>query len=482
MPHSDLKKELSTDVGTSPMRSAKIPMRPNLVRRCIDIIMGQPYAADASSLGKLLKSMDTNERLLHATQLAARKLSSADNFDQVLRDVLALCIEAVGAYGGTIYLHDPVKKRLLFHHVFPDSVWERLPFREIPEDAGVAGQAFLTRQTIISKFDENNEETRRQISDATGVVVTTMITVPLMMADESPIGVVQLINKNEGVFNESDAAVLETVSSISTLAYLNSRLVEESARASSLLGMGKVGHDIGNLAASLFANISFVEITLSGMQDEFKENDVALGYVDSLASMLSELQASVDRIVGYSRLISDLSAGRELRPNKKLAPMAETIQTAAAYLESEGRKNCVALRYEIDKEAPATHHDELYIFRIVQNLVGNAIKAVKETLPEDWRDQFAEEDEAIFGEVVVAYQFVDGKHVIEVKDTGPGMPTEVAERILAGNARSQWDKGSGSGWGTKIVLELAATHEGLVSIDSSPGKGATFRVEFPHRP
>ena len=57
--------------------------------------------------------MDTNERLLHATQLAARKLSSAENFDQVLRDVLAICIEAVGAYGGTIYLHDPVKKRLL---------------------------------------------------------------------------------------------------------------------------------------------------------------------------------------------------------------------------------------------------------------------------------------------------------------------------------------------------------------------------------
>jgi two-component system OmpR family sensor kinase len=162
--------------------------------------------------------------------------------------------------------------------------------------------------------------------------------------------------------------------------------------------------------------------------------------------------------------------------------MAETIQTAAAYLESEGRKNCVALRYEIDKDAPATHHDELYIIRIVQNLVGNAIKAVKETLPEDWQDQFAEEDEAIFGEVVVSYHFVDGKHVIEVKDSGPGMPVDVAERILAGNARSQWDKGSGSGWGTKIVLELATTHEGLVSIDSSPGKGATFRVEFPHRP
>jgi signal transduction histidine kinase len=60
------------------------------------------------------------------------------------------------------------------------------------------------------------------------------------------------------------------------------------------------------------------------------------------------------------------------------------------------------------------------------------------------------------------------------------MSREIAERILAGDARSQWDKSSGSGWGTKIVLELAATHNAKVSIDSEPGKGSTFRVAFPH--
>ncbi len=104
---------------------------------------------------------------------------------------------------------------------------------------------------------------------------------------------------------------------------------------------------------------------------------------------------------------------------------------------------------------------------------------MKETIPDDWHARLAEDQEAIVGEVIVRYRF-DGEHVIEICDTGPGMSKEIAERILSGTARSQWDKGAGSGWGTKIVLELAATHHGAVKIDSEVGHGSTFKVVFPN--
>ncbi len=424
--------------------------------------------------------METNERLLQAVQLSARKLVSTGDFDQLLREVLILCIEAVGAFGGTIYLHDPAKRRLRFHHVLPQSVSERLPFREIPDDAGVAGQVFHSRQTVVSQLRDEQDATRTNVEEATGVVVHTMITVPLMMENEEPIGVVQLINKLGGYFSEADALVLDTVASISTMASLNSRLLEETTRASSLLGMGKVGHDIGNFAASLEASFVYAGSTLEGMMAEFKGNDLALDYAHSLQVMIQEADSGINRIVRYARLISDLSAGKELRPEKRLATMGQTIQLAAAYLESDGRRSCVALRYDMQHDAPPTMHDDFYVFRIVQNLVGNAIKAVKETLPDDWLAKFQDEDESIFGEVEIKYRFEDGQHVILVRDTGPGMPEEVVERILAGTALSRWDKGSGSGWGMKIVLELAATHQGHVTIDSHPGEGSTFRVAFPH--
>lgn len=426
--------------------------------------------------------MDSQAQLLRAVQLATRKLSGTEKFDHLVKDVLAICVEAVGAEGGTIYLHDSARKMLVFRHVLPPEVADKLPFKELPDDQGTSGQAFQTRQTVVSHTGGPTGETQKAIATATGISPRTMITVPLFIEGMEPIGVVQLLNKKEGEFTEADAAVLDTVASVSTMAYINQRLSEEITRASSLLGMGKVGHDIGNLAASLFSNLSFIEPTLEGLRAEFDGNETASLYADTLAAMIDDLHTSVDRIVRYSRLISDLAAGKGLRPVFTVAPMSDTIETAAAFLESEGRANGVALRYLIEKDAAATAHDEMFIFRIVQNLVGNAIKAVKETLPDDWKSQIPEDGDAVFGEVIIKYFFNGVNHIIEVTDTGAGMSKETAERILAGQARSQWDKNSGSGWGTKIVLELAATHQATVSIDSELGRGSTFRLTMPHQP
>ncbi len=427
--------------------------------------------------------MQDNDQLIRAVQVATRKLASSGKFDLLLKDVLAICVDAVGASGGTIYVHEPASKRLRFQHVLPEEIEPKLPMKDVPDDFGMAGKAFQTRKTLVAEFPDKPESERNPFEAATGVTVRSMLACPLMMENEEPIGVVQLLNKLDGSFTQSDVAVLETVAGVSTMAFLNYRLTDEASRASTLLGMGKVSHDIGNLAASLYATLSYSSLTMDGLKETLAKDhcgEEATLYVDSIVDMHGDLQKSIDRIVGYSRLISDLSAGRALRPNKLLAPLAGTIQTSAAYLESEGRKNHVALKYEIGQDAPALLHDELYLFRIVQNLVGNAIKAVKETVPDDWTDRMDLDDEAVLGEVSVRYCFHGGEHVIEVHDTGPGMSRETAEKILSGNARSQWDKGGGSGWGTKIVLELAATHNAKVSIDSELGNGSTFRVTFPH--
>lgn len=422
------------------------------------------------------------DQLIRAVQVATRKLASSGNFDHLMKDVLAICVDAVGASGGTIYLHDAATHRLNFQHVLPDSVRNKLPVLDIADDFGAAGQAFQTRKTVCRDFPLKAQSAWNEFEIATGEQVQSIVATPLMMEDEEPIGVVQLLNKTEGVFTDTDCAVLDTVAAVATMAYLNFRLTEESTRASTLLGMGKVSHDIGNLAASLYATLSFSEMAIGGLQVNLatvKLDAEAENYLDSLGSMFSELKESVDRIVGYSRLVSDMSAGRELRPNKVVGVMGPTVQTSAAYLASQARASAVDLIMEVDEQCPATLHDELYIFRIVQNLVGNAIKAVQQTIPEDvYIDP--DDDNPPQGEVTVRYRFDDGFHNIEVQDSGPGMPPEISDRLLRGTARSMWDRGGGSGWGMKIVLELAATHDANVSIDSELGKGSTFRIQIPH--
>ena len=421
--------------------------------------------------------MDSNERLIQAVQLATRKLVSSGNFDDLMKDVLKICVEAVDAFGGTIYLHDPEEHRLRFQHVLPTTIRDRLPVRDVADDYGAVGRAFQSRQTVRRSFPPKPQSEWNDFERGTGFAVVSIIATPLLMEDETPIGVVQLINKRDGDFNDADSAVLDTVAAVASMAYANVRLTEESTRASTLLGMGKVSHDIGNLAASLKASIGYGDLAMHGLKDHLTKrapDPTVTKLVGLLDPLFTDLRESTDQIVGYSRLISDLAAGRELRPNRKLTAMADAIRRSAEYLESDGRSQHVQLTLDIDADAPPTLHDELYVMRIVQNLVGNAIKAVHETAPDD--------AEGVIGEVHVHYCFDGENHVIEVSDTGRGMDKQTADRILSGQARSQWDKASGSGWGTKIVLELAATHGGKVSIDSKPAHGATFRVTLPHDP
>lgn len=426
--------------------------------------------------------MDINARLIKAVQLATHTLSGHGEFDSLLKKVLKISVDAVGAEGGTIYLHDPATNRLVFQHVEPPEVEPRLPMKDIADDFGMAGAAFQEKRTLLREIPERPESEHNPFEVATGIVVRSMVATPLMMEQEDPIGVVQLLNKKDGPFNDTDGAVLDTIAAVATMAYLNYRLQEESTRASTLLGMGKVSHDIGNLAASLYASLSFSEMAIVCLKDSLKEvalDETSLENLEALDPMVGDLKQSVDRIVGYSRLISDMSAGRELRPNYTLGQMGETILRGSAYLEPEARSKHVDLVYDIDLEASETGYDDLYVFRIVQNLVGNSIKAVRETIADEQIDSASEDDR--FGTVISRYRTDGNEHIFEVSDTGPGMPREVANRILSGNARSQWSKAGGSGWGTKIVLELAASHGGKVEIDSEVGAGTTFRVRFPHR-
>lgn len=423
--------------------------------------------------------MTTRTPLLKAVHLASRKLASSGNFDTLLREVLEICVEAVGATGGTIYLHDKDKRRLIFRHVLPEEVAGKLP-TDVPDDFGVVGKVFQTRKTEISHFEVPRQS---DLEGGSGIVVRTMITVPLMLEDEEPLGVVQLINKEGGDFDESDAMVLDTVSAISTMAYLNTRLLDESTRASQLLGMGQIAHDIKNLAFALAANVSYSDMTVDEIEKHADEaGDPKLrSHAEDIRTIFEELMQSIDRVKRYSTLISDLSAGKALQPKMSVGTLSQTIELSAAFMESEARSKGIELKYDIQTEPPEVLHDEMYVFRIVQNLVSNAIKATSEVIPEADRLRAQYGDGPPVGEVTVRYRYDDGWHHIEIEDKGPGMTEETAEKILRGSMRSVWAHNSGSGWGTKIVLALAQALDAKVGIESELGKGSIFRISIPHR-
>jgi len=76
--------------------------------------------------------------------------------------------------------------------------------------------------------------------------------------------------------------------------------------------------------------------------------------------------------------------------------------------------------------------------------------------------------------------------IVEVRDTGPGLAPEQAERVFerfyrADPARTRRDGSSSTGLGLAIVAALVSVHQGSVEVESENGSGATFRVRLPLR-
>ena len=65
--------------------------------------------------------------------------------------------------------------------------------------------------------------------------------------------------------------------------------------------------------------------------------------------------------------------------------------------------------------------------------------------------------------------------VVEIEDSGPGVPAEMKEQIFNPFVTT---KKSGVGLGLAIVSKIVDAHGGSLKLVSEPGHGACFRIEF----
>ena len=68
--------------------------------------------------------------------------------------------------------------------------------------------------------------------------------------------------------------------------------------------------------------------------------------------------------------------------------------------------------------------------------------------------------------------------VIRVRDSGPGIPPKIRERLFFPFFTS---KPGGSGMGLAVARKIVESHHGILDVDSGTGRGATFIVKLPLR-
>lgn len=116
----------------------------------------------------------------------------------------------------------------------------------------------------------------------------------------------------------------------------------------------------------------------------------------------------------------------------------------------------------IDQDVPKTiYADEVRLRQVLINLLGNAVKFTVE------------------GGVKLMATYNDGRLVVTVSDTGPGISIEDQERVFQAFERGRGRAETGAGLGLTITLRLVELMHGEVSLDSLPGEGCTVSVHVP---
>ena len=214
----------------------------------------------------------------------------------------------------------------------------------------------------------------------------------------------------------------------------------------------------GNAAHELRTPLALMQTKLELFCEEHADADAETMQMAAFQmEQLDRLSALVRTLLSMSNLQS-VSRIDEI----PLAPLAEEILTDLAPLAQEKQ---VTLRQDCE-EVSMVGSDAL-IYRLLFNLIENAIKYNKTG-----------------GTVFVSVKQADENVILEVADTGSGIPEDCMEHIVEPFFRvdkSRSRQMGGVGLGLALVREIALLHGGSVRAEARAEGGTVFRVVLPRQ-
>ncbi len=230
------------------------------------------------------------------------------------------------------------------------------------------------------------------------------------------------------------------------LAIANKSLLEAEAamrRAERLAALGQLtaglAHELRNPLASI-----------KGSADLLARASAAR---DPMARELGEIISSeVDRT---NLLVTRfLAFARPLEPQREIADITEVIDRAAAHAS-------VSIIRDYAPEVPRIPIDPALMEQVFINLLSNAAQSSGTAEP---------------AHVIVVTRVVGNTVETSVTDNGAGIPSDKIETIFNPFFTT---KQAGVGLGLAIVSKIVDGHGGKIAVESTPGKGSTFRLSLP---
>jgi PAS domain S-box-containing protein len=163
-----------------------------------------------------------------------------------------------------------------------------------------------------------------------------------------------------------------------------------------------------------------------------------------------------------------LALARQSAPEHQEIALDQIVREAVELLAYQLRVDNVEVVLNLADDLPALWADPHQLHQVVVNLVTNAHHAMREVATPRALTLVTRADPA------------PRRVLLEVNDTGPGIPSEIQGRIFEPFFTTK-PPGQGTGLGLSLCQGIIEDHGGSIRVESRPGHGATFLVELPVR-
>jgi PAS domain S-box-containing protein len=282
------------------------------------------------------------------------------------------------------------------------------------------------------------------------------------------IGTLSFGARTRETFAEDELSLMKTVSDLVSVAMERERLLEQARRQAEDLNRAGAAKDrfLAALSHELRTPLTPVLAAVSAFQGDA-----------ALPADLREIFATIQRNIGLEvRLIDDLLdvtriVTGKMRLVKRPADVSAALRDAARILSADLEAKGLVLTLDTPGEPYVISADPVRLQQVFWNLLRNAIKFT----PAGGRVAIAARRKA----------GASGKErvVVDVTDTGAGIPPETLSRLFAPFEQGDAPAGraaGGLGLGLTISRAVVEMHGGRIRASSAgPGRGATFTVELP---
>jgi two-component system, sporulation sensor kinase E len=208
---------------------------------------------------------------------------------------------------------------------------------------------------------------------------------------------------------------------------------------------------VGEMAAAIGHEVRNPMTTVRGYLQIFQKKVDFTKYSEQLVTMIEEMDRANTIITEF------LSLAKNKAVKRKRGNLNKVILTLLPLLQADAfcRGHEINVEYE---DIPDSDFDEKEIQQLILNLVRNGFEAIENK-----------------GEVTVRSYFHDDSIVLEVQDTGKGIPEEVMDKIGIPFVTT---KDGGTGLGLSVCYRIVDRHGGKIDV-STGGHGTTFTIKFP---